>query len=141
MDDFASPNPVPQPESQVFWDMALREELWLPGCSDCGRFHFYPRRYCPHCHADAINWMRASGTGALHSFAIVARAFAARFEGSVPYVPALVDLDEGVRMPSRLVNVTAEPGPIRVGMKLRVTFAVADNGLKIPVFEPDPAQG
>lgn len=140
MDDFATPSPVPQPESRVFWDRASRGELWIPRCDACKRPHFYPRRFCPHCHADAISWMRARGTATLRSFTIVHRAFAARFRESVPYVPALVDLDEGVRMPSRLVHVAPDPAAILIGMKLKVAFVEVDGGLRVPVFEPDSAQ-
>jgi len=141
VDEFATPNPVPQPESRAFWEGAARGELRIPQCTACGRPHFYPRRFCPYCHADGIQWVRASGRGALHSFTIVHRAFVPRFAGSIPYVPALIDLDEGVRMPSRLLHDAPDPAAIRIGMRVSVRFVDAADGLKVPVFAPADSQG
>ena len=134
------PLPQPSPETLFFWEGAKRHELWLPYCLDCNRSFFYPRPFCPHCGGVAIEWRQASGTGTIYSY-VINHAPAPGFAEDVPYVIALVELTEGPRMMTNIVNVTADPAHVSVGMPVRVVFRDVSEEITLPLFEPAPAQG
>ena len=104
-DEYTRPLPVKQPESDFYWERAQAHELWLRRCNACERAYFYPRDICPHCFSRDVTWVQASGRGTLHTFAVVERAPTPAFADHVPYVAALVDLEEGPRFPTNLVGV------------------------------------
>lgn len=116
----AKPLPRPTPETQPYWDKARAHELWLPRCLDTGRFFFPPRLYSPFT-GGGIEWARVSGRGKLASFLLNYRA-AAGYEGEVPYVIALVELDEGPCLTANLIGVAANPAALTIGMPLDVVF-------------------
>ena len=122
MADVARPKAMPQatPETKVYWDKAAKHELWLPRCADTGRFFFPPREYSPYT-GGAISWEKVSGRGKLASFVITHRG-APGFEEEVPYVIALVELDEGPRLTSNLLDVPPDPAALQIGMPLEVTY-------------------
>ena len=86
----------------------------LPKCQDCGKVHFYPRVFCPHCHSHNLTWVQASGKGKLYSFEILYRPFNRAVKVPPPYVLAMVELEEGPRMLSNLVNVEPDPKVVQV---------------------------
>jgi uncharacterized OB-fold protein len=123
------PQPVPTPETQVFWDAAAEGEFLLRWCSSCGRTHWYPRAVCPHCSADATIWRKASGRGIIYSFSIMRRA-------PVPYAIAYVTLEEGPTMMTNIVDCGFDA--IHIGQQVGVTFQIADGdgALRLPFFRP-----
>jgi hypothetical protein len=129
--------PVAQPESDEFWAAARENRLLVQRCSECRRFQFYPRRICTSCGSREVAWEEASGRATLYTFAIVHRAPHPAFAGDVPYVAAMVELEEGVRMPSQIVGVAPEPGQLRIGMPLRATFEKASGEITLPKFTPE----
>ncbi len=131
----SKPLPVPTPETKPFWDACKRHELMLPRCKDCGRFHFYPRAVCPNCWSTNLEWVKASGRGKLYSYVINHRP-APGFESQAPYVIAIVELDEGVRMMSNLTGVDPDPAKVTVDMPLEVTFEDASPEISLPQFRP-----
>lgn len=130
------PLPVPQPESDFYWRKARDGELWLRHCNSCHRSYFYPRDICPQCFSRDTTWIESSGRGTLHSFAIVHRPPSEAWRDLVPYVVATVDLDEGARMPTNLVNVEPDPRHVRIGMRVRVVFKKVSDDIALPLFEP-----
>lgn len=126
--------PTRAPESQPFWKGCAEERLIVPWCGDCHRFHFYPRRFCPHCDARDIEWREASGDGTVYSFAVVQKPIEKAFSSLVPYVIAIVELEEGIRMLSHVVDV--DPAGIRCGMRVRVRYRKVSDALTVPVFGP-----
>jgi uncharacterized OB-fold protein len=122
--------PVPDAVTQPFWDGVAEGVLRLQRCRACGRHVFYPRAVCPHCGSGDLAWVEASGAGAVHAFTVVHRA-PAEYRPDVPYVVALVDLEEGVRMMTRLVDV--EPAAVRVGMPVE---AAIQGEPRLPCFRP-----
>src|SRR5207249_4777381 len=91
-------------ESGPFWEGLARGELRAKRCGACGRFVPLDPRVCSFCRSTELAWARVGGRGRLASFTIVHRAPSPAFADQVPYVLALVDLDEGVRMMARLVR-------------------------------------
>lgn len=133
---YQGPLPVRQPESDFYWGKAQAHELWLRRCNDCNRAYFYPRDFCPRCGSRNVEWTRASGRGTLHTFAIVHRAPTPAFRDQTPFVVAMVDLEEGARMPTNLVGVEPDPAHITVGMEVAVTFDDVTDEITLPKFKP-----
>lgn len=128
------PLPSPSPDAMPFWEGCRRHELMLPFCRPCQRAFFYPRALCPHCGSDEIEWRRASGRGRLYSYAIQHRAQVRGFEAEVPYITALVELDEGPRMMTNLVEVEPDPERIRCDAPVEVVFTEVAEGVTLPLF-------
>ena len=132
------PAPVPQQESDFYWERCRAHELWLRHCKSCNVAYFYPRDICPHCFSRDTDWVQSSGRGTLHTFSIVHRGPTPPFRDSVPYVTAIVELEEGARMPSNLVDVEPDPAVIRCGMAVEVVFHDLDEQISLPKFRPAP---
>lgn len=127
--------PTPTAASAPFWQACDRGELQLPHCLRCDRVFYYPRRYCPHCGSFELDTRKASGRGHVFSFTHVHVSFyGPQWELQLPYTPVLVDLDEGVRMLSRLVGPDREL--VAVGDRVSVAFAEVQ-GRKLPFFRRD----
>ena len=129
------PRPVPTPETQFYWDRAADEELWLPHCDSCDQVFWYPRAHCPHCWSSAVSWVRASGRGRLASY-VVNHTPHPGYAAGGPYVIALVELAEGVRLMANLVEVEPDPARLPVGLPVEVVFEDRGEGLKVPQFRP-----
>ena len=135
-DAYQGPLPVKQPESDFYWEKAQAHELWLRRCNACEHAYFYPRDFCPDCGSRDVSWVQASGRGTLHTFAIVHRAPVPAFRDRVPFVVAMVDLEEGGRIPTNLVDVEPDPEHIKVGMAVEVAFLDLTDEISLPVFRP-----
>jgi uncharacterized OB-fold protein len=126
------PLPVANPDSAPYWEGARADRLLIRRCRGCGALHFMPRHLCPHCWSDDLEWVEASGRGTVHSFTVIRRAPMESFVERVPYVVALVDLEEGPRMMSNIVGDDALE--TRIGDSVRVCFEDRGGGAKIPQF-------
>ena len=93
---YNKPVPVPQGESDVYWNKAKEHELWLRSCNECGNAYFYPRDISPCCFSKDTTWVQASGNATLFTYAIVHRApHPGWYPDGVPFVTAIVELEEG----------------------------------------------
>jgi uncharacterized OB-fold protein len=126
------PDPIETPDTAFFWAAAARGELVGLACADCGDLRHPPRPMCPVCHSTRRVERRLSGRGRVLTW-ILPRHPAPIGFGEAPIV-ALVDLDEGIRLVSNLVEVA--PDAIRVGMPVEVRFAPTAGGRAVPVFRP-----
>jgi uncharacterized OB-fold protein len=118
------PLPTPTAITQPFWDALRQHKVRLQKCRGCARLIHYPRSRCPNCLSDRLDWTDVSGNGAVYTFTIARRATAPQFQDEIPQRIAIVQLDEGPRLTTTLVNV--EDADIKVGMRVR------------PVFEDQP---
>ena len=136
---YTKPLPVIRPETAGFWEAARRHELVIQQCSDCGQWMFFPRFLCHQCGSENLTWHPAAGRGVVYSFTIVRQAANPAFEPDVPYVYALIELEEGVRMMANVINT--DPESVYIGQPVRVVFVDATPEISIPQFEPrsDPA--
>jgi hypothetical protein len=114
------PHPDPEPLVRPFWDAVAAGRLDLQRCAACGRHVFYPRAICSHCGQGPLEWVTASGLGTVHAYTVAHRA-PEPFSSEVPFVVALVDLDEGVRMMTRLVDV--EPAQVSIGLPVKLSIS------------------
>jgi uncharacterized OB-fold protein len=126
--------PAPDPETQPFWDAARDRRLLIKRCADCGAAHFYPRPFCPRCWSTAVDWEEASGKAVLYTWSVVHQNDLPPFAERVPYVAAVVDLAEGPRMMTNVVDCDADT--LAVGMDLSVAYRDLDDEITIPVFVP-----
>ncbi|GAA2123375.1 Zn-ribbon domain-containing OB-fold protein [Actinomadura napierensis] len=126
--------PRPTPDTRPFWDGAAAGELRVQRCRACARHFFYPRPACPHCGSGDVEWVTATGRATLHSYVINHRP-APGFEDEAPYVIAIVELEEGVRMMSNIVGVPADPGHLPLDLPLRVVFERRGD-VELPLFTP-----
>jgi len=117
---------------QDFFDGVADGQLRVQQCGDCGAHQFYPRVVCKHCGSDHSQWVVASGRGQVASFSVVRRAVSADFEA--PYVIALIDLEEGVRMMSHVIDI--DPDQVVSGMAVTVVFRPVGGADIRPVFRP-----
>jgi uncharacterized OB-fold protein len=131
------PSPI-TPEARPFWDGLRERKLMLPKCGACGHVFFYPRVLCPRCHAGDIGWIQASGRGTLHAFEIGYQAFSKAWKVKPPWVLAMVELAEGPRLMTNLINVAPDPKVIRCDMPVRVVFSKLTDEITLPLFEPAP---
>jgi hypothetical protein len=130
--------PLPQPitpEAKPYWDGLKEHKLMLPKCEKCGPF-FYPRIFCPKCHSRNLTWIQASGKGKLYSFEIVYQNFNPAYKIKLPYVLAMIELAEGPRMMSNLINIEPDPKVLKCDMPVEVIFEKLTDDITIPLFQP-----
>ena len=89
--------PTPTPLSQPFWDATRDRRLLAQRCAMCDRYVWYPREHCPGCLRSELEWVELSGNGTIYTFNVMRKPGNPMMADAVPYVLALVDLDEGVR--------------------------------------------
>jgi uncharacterized OB-fold protein len=126
------PAPVLTPENEPFWAAALQGRLVVQRCDGCGALHHPPRSMCPQCGSVELSFVEAAGSGTVYSYAILHHPQHPSFD--YPVVAALVDLDEGVRLVTNLVDVS--PGDVEIGMAVEVCFVPAVGDAVVPVFRP-----
>ena len=114
------PRPVPTPVSQPFWDALREERVELQRCDACGRWVYYPRSRCPACLSDRLTWTPVDGLGTVYTFTVAEQPTAPPFADEVPQLLAVVELTEGVRLSTTLVDV--ERDAIRVGLPVAPVF-------------------
>ena len=127
--------PKPTPDTQPFWDAVKRHQLSLPKCKACGQLHYFPRPFCPHCFSWDLEWVRCSGKGKLYSYVINHRP-APGFEEEAPYVIAVVELDEGPRMLSNLIDIEPTPEAVQVDMPVEILFQDVNEEMAMFTFRP-----
>ncbi len=127
------PLPVPTPETQHFWDGTRDQQLLLQRCDDCSHVYFPPRPFCPKCSARAVSTFVASGKATLASYVINERPHPAWDE---PYAIALVELAEGVRMMTNIVDCPQTPEALQLDMALEVTWEELNDEITLPLFRP-----
>jgi uncharacterized protein len=135
MDRKDSKKPLPHldAENRWFWEACGRRELYLQKCGKCSTIRFYPRALCPSCLSSEKDYLRASGHGTVYTFTVTYQNQAVGFRDELPYVMAYVELDEGPRVLTNIVNTPAHA--VTIGMPVEVVFEDIDEGLAIPKFQ------
>ena len=118
--------------SAPFWEGCQIGELRLQKCGSCAHVQFYPRTICSQCLSDTLTWTVASGGGVIASYTVIHQSVSKAYAEKVPYVVALIDLEEGPRMMSVIVDV--DPGRVSVGDAVHVAFKPWSGDTVLPVF-------
>lgn len=125
--------PTPTPETRHYWEGAREGELRLQRCDACRKAYFPPRPFCPDCGSREVSVFRASGRGKLHSY-VINHMKAPGFEP--PYAVAVVELEEGPRLMSNILDCPATPEALQLDMDLEVTFEKVTDEITLPQFRP-----
>ena len=121
--------PLVTPENKPFFDGTARGVLMIKFCDACQCFHHYPRALCPHCFSDRTRWQEARGTGRIYTFSVL------RLGTPTPFALAYVELDEGPRMLTNLVDCDLDQ--LQIGLPVRMVGKTADDGVTVvPMFTP-----
>jgi uncharacterized OB-fold protein len=127
--------PHPTPEDAEFWEGAHRGELRIQRCHSCGKHQHYARMLCTHCGSLQLEWVTASGRGTVYSFTVIRQNGVPPFNELVPFVVALVDLEEeGARMMATMPHCAPEDA--RIGMPVEATFRPAGDQYGLVDFRP-----
>jgi uncharacterized OB-fold protein len=127
------PLPRIDEETRGFWEACARHELYVQHCRGCRRFRHPPRALCPVCLSSDVDWVRASGRGTVYSFTVTYQNQAPGFREHVPYVLAIVELEEGVRLMTNVVGCA--PDAVRIGMPVEVEWEDVTDEVTLPLFK------
>jgi hypothetical protein len=122
----AIPAPIPDPTTQPFWDAAAEGRFLIGRCNDTGRHFFPPRGVSPFTLSPNVELVPASGQGVVYSFTVM--------RTKEPYIPAMVELAEGPRIFTNLVDVA--PEAVRIGMAVKLAWTPTEGGPPAPTFAP-----
>jgi uncharacterized OB-fold protein len=135
MSEYLKPLPVPDPDSAPFWAGCRAHRLLIQRCTACNAFRYPPGPVCPHCRARDSEWVASAGRGKVYSWIVVTHAVPSEvYAADVPYVVALIELEEGVRIASNIVG--CPPAEVRADMRVEVVFDDAAPGVTLPRFKP-----
>jgi len=132
--DMTRPLPITQPWSEPFWEGTKQGKLLVQHCKDCDTNIFYPRKFCPECWSDNLDWIESSGRAKILTFSTAYDMVEPKFMEDLPYTIAYVDLEEGVRMMTRIVE--CPPEDITFDMDVEVVFHKLNDDYYLPYFRP-----
>ena len=133
---YDKPLPVADPVTQPFWDGLKVDELRIKRCSDCDKAVFYPRVLCPHCGSRQLAWTVCSGRGIVYAFTSTHRGTPAAFKSAAPYVVAMVELEEGARLMTNIIDVEPSPSAVKIGMSVEIVFDKITESVTLAKFRP-----
>lgn len=136
MSDYKKPLPQSDPTTAPFWESLKAHAMQIQRCNDTGKFFFYPRGLSPFTLSENIAWEPVSGKGVVYAFTIVYLNRAPGFGDELPYVVALIELDEGARLMSNLIDVTPDPEHVKIGMPVEVVYDDVTPEVTLPKFRP-----
>ena len=131
-----APAPVVEPDTKPFWEATAEGRLMLPRCQACDTVIWYPRSFCPACGSIGVSWFQASGRGTIYSFTVnrLGRADVAEYRGVGPFVLAYVELEEGPRIMTNIVE--CDPDSVAVGQPVEAVFQDTGQGNALVRFRP-----
>ena len=133
---FAIEKPLPRPseDSAPYWEAAHRGELRMQRCGACGHVRFPPALLCPRCLSEQHEWTPLSGRGKVYSWIVVHQSQHPAFNADAPYNVAIVELEEGPRLHTNLVDCANDQ--IHIGMPVEVVFERVSDDCSMPKFRP-----
>ena len=127
------PSPTINADARPYWEGAAEGRLMLQRCTACDAVRFLPAHLCPACWSEGTAWFAAAGRGHVATFTVVHRAPTPAFADRVPYVVALIDLEEGPRMMTNILGPDALE--VAIGDAVTVCFETREGGVKVPQFQ------
>jgi uncharacterized protein len=131
---YDKPLPILTEENRGHWDAALRGELRLQRCSTCGYARFPIATICPRCSSFQFEWALLSGRGTVASWVVFHKAYWPAFASDLPYIVAQIELEEGPRYTSNLVELGGQA--VSIGMPVEVVFERVTSLVSLPKFRP-----
>ena len=133
MSTLPAPAPMVTTTTQEFWDATARGEFRLQRCDDCGTVIWFPRSECPECWTSNLTVFNATGRGTVYSYTII-RKGAGDYQDKGPFVVAYVELEEGPRVLTNVVDCDVES--VRIGMPVTVVWHDTGKGNSLYRFRP-----
>jgi uncharacterized OB-fold protein len=133
MSSLPSPAPTVTSSSQAFWNATAEGRFTLQRCTSCDVVVWFPRKHCPDCWTETLSVFDASGKGTVYSFTII-RKVANDYKGVTPFVVAYVELEEGPRVMTNIVD--CDPESVTVGMPVEMVFHDTGEGNALYRFRP-----
>lgn len=133
MTEITKPLPITDGDSKIYWEGCKEGKLLIQYCTDCDNHIFYPRTVCPHCMSDHIEWVEAEGKGKVYTYTIARRGAGPAFADDAPYVVALIELEEGVRLISNVINCNVDD--VYCDMEVQVVFEKVGD-FHLPKYKP-----
>ncbi|WP_288988152.1 OB-fold domain-containing protein [uncultured Sphingopyxis sp.] len=133
----APPKPLPRPQDPVeqeFWNRCQDGNLFFQQCEGCGSFRHLPRYMCARCGSPEWSWERSSGKGTLFSWTVTHQALHPAFAAEIPFIAAVVELEEGVRMATRLIDCAHDE--LTLDLPVTLDFEPISDDFRLPVFRP-----
>lgn len=134
MTGYKKPLPKPTPWSKPFWDGCKNKKLLIQRCKDCEKHIFYPKLFCPFCLSNNLSWIEATGKGKIYTYTVVYSYQPTEFSEDVPYIIAVINLDEGIKMMSNIVD--CKPEQVKCDMDVEVVFEEVADEVTLPKFKP-----
>lgn len=131
---YAKPLPHIDEEMRPWWEAAQRHELYIQKCRDCGDLRFHPRALCTSCMSSNTEWVRCSGRGKIYTYTVTNQNGSAGFRDSLPYVLAWVELDEGVKLMTNIVD--CPPAQVKIDMPVEAVFDDVTPDVTLVKFRP-----
>ncbi len=127
------PLPDASPWSAPYWEAAKEKKFVIQSCQDCGQPIMYPRKFCPHCLSSNLEFRSSAGTGEIYTLSTQVAGPPSGFADRLPYIIAVIRLDEGVQLMSNIVGEDRESA--KIGDRVSVDFETAEDGETVlPVF-------
>ena len=131
---YAKPLPHIDEEMRPWWEAAQRHELYIQKCRDCGDLRFHPRALCTSCMSSRVEWIKCSGRGKIYTYTVTNQNGSAGFRDSLPYVLAWVELEEGVRMLTNIVE--CPPAQVKIDQAVEAVFDDVTPEVTLVKFRP-----
>ena len=128
----AKPLPAMDGLAKEFYHWCKQRELRFQRCDSCGAWRHVPREMCAACGSWQWQWRKSSGRGTVFTWTVIARALHPAFQSDTPYAPVVVELDEGVRLLSQIVD--CPPDQLQIGMPVEVVFDDVTAEVTLPKF-------
>ncbi len=134
MASYMKPLPLINEETKPYWEYCRKHELRMQKCLQCGHIRFPISVICPKCHSMEAEWAKLSGKGTIYSFTIYRVPYHPAFKDDIPYVVAIIQLDEGPRLESNIIGCRVED--VRIEMPVEVAFDDVTSEVTLPKFRP-----
>lgn len=124
--------PPVTPTTEPYWEATRAHKFLLQWCTDCNKAVFFPREVCPACLGDSLEWRESPGRGQVYTYTVEYRPQNPNMPA--PYTVALVELEEGVRLMTNVVD--CDPESVTVGMPVQLAWEPLSDGRNLPLFAP-----
>lgn len=133
---YLKPLPKPTSDDKFFWDGCKEHRLVFQKCRDCGLVRWPPNLVCPNCYSGAVEMITASGQGRLYTYAVYHRAYHPGFAGDLPYITAVIELEEGPHFLSNITQTSLDA--LKCDAKVEVIWEDINPEISLPKFRLIP---
>lgn len=134
MAEYTKPMPAISSLNQAYWDGLKRREFVMPKCGGCEKIWYPPTPFCPACWSRDFSWEKLSGRGRVNSWVVFHQAYFSSLKDDIPYNVAEVELEEGPRLLTNLVEI--DNADIQIGMPVEIIFDDITDEVTLAKFKP-----